>query len=479
MRSFAPKIVWISALFLFQTVLAEQAKAEAVTLYNQHCASCHGSQRYGGYAPPLVPNALSRHNSQDLIRIMTEGLPSTQMPEFQQKLKPAEIQSLATWLQTPVQVTEWGDREIRESHQTYPAREPLKVSLTSREEILLIVERGSGSIHIYDGKTMNRLDQFFVGNIHGGPKFDDHYESIYAVTRDGIIAGYELKNWQMRSMVRVAQNTRNIAISPDNQWVVAANLLPQNLVFLDKNLKLVKTLPLEGKPAAIYHLHHRPAFLVAFTDLPNLLLITYNQTEIQTESIPLPEPFQDLSLIPEKPWILASLREGNRVNLYDLEQRKILGEIKTEGLPHLFSAAFFMKNNKIHAALNHIGLAKISLITLEPFEVVKQVAVKGSGFFIRTHASNPWLWLDSNTDTIQLIRKDNFELHTVELQPQTGKKAMHIEFTADGKEAFVSIWDPAGAVVIYDARTLQEKQRIPFNMPIGKYNAYNKTFFPL
>jgi hypothetical protein len=52
---------------------------------------------------------------------------------------------------------------------------------------------------------------------------------------------------------------------------------------------------------------------------------------------------------------------------------------------------------------------------------------------------------------------------------------MHVEFTADGSRALVSVWHREGAVVVYDARTLTEQMRLPFNMPIGKYNARNKT----
>ncbi len=40
--------------------------------------------------------------------------------------------------------------------------------------------------------------------------------------------------------------------------------------------------------------------------------------------------------------------------------------------------------------------------------------------------------------------------------------------------AQVSVWDPEGAVVIYDAATLEEVKRIPMNKPSGKYNVYNK-----
>jgi hypothetical protein len=52
---------------------------------------------------------------------------------------------------------------------------------------------------------------------------------------------------------------------------------------------------------------------------------------------------------------------------------------------------------------------------------------------------------------------------------------MHVEFTADGKTAFVSVRDPQGAVVVYDAVSLEEMARLPFSMPVGKYNAGNKT----
>ncbi len=39
----------------------------------------------------------------------------------------------------------------------------------------------------------------------------------------------------------------------------------------------------------------------------------------------------------------------------------------------------------------------------------------------------------------------------------------------------VSVWDEEGAVVVYDSQTLTEESRIPFAMPVGKYNALNKT----
>ncbi|WP_286019017.1 cytochrome D1 domain-containing protein [Candidatus Venteria ishoeyi] len=34
--------------------------------------------------------------------------------------------------------------------------------------------------------------------------------------------------------------------------------------------------------------------------------------------------------------------------------------------------------------------------------------------------------------------------------------------------------DKDGAIIIYDAKTLEEIKRIPMNKPSGKYNVYNK-----
>jgi hypothetical protein len=41
----------------------------------------------------------------------------------------------------------------------------------------------------------------------------------------------------------------------------------------------------------------------------------------------------------------------------------------------------------------------------------------------------------------------------------------------------VSIWETDGAIVVYDAATLEEVKRLPMNKPVGKYNVYNKIHY--
>jgi hypothetical protein len=112
---------------------------------------------------------------------------------------------------------------------------------------------------------------------------------------------------------------------------------------------------------------------------------------------------------------------------------------------------------------------------MEKFEVVREIPMAGAGYFTRTHPGSPYLWVDSDSDSIQLIDKKTLELQATKLTPQPGKKAMHVEFTAGGERALVSVWHPEGAVVVYDSTNLRELRRIPYAMPVGKYNAANKT----
>jgi len=49
-----------------------------------------------------------------------------------------------------------------------------------------------------------------------------------------------------------------------------------------------------------------------------------------------------------------------------------------------------------------------------------------------------------------------------------------VEFTKDGRYALVSLWEDDGALIIYDASTLEEVKRLPMSKPSGKYNVFNK-----
>ena len=106
------------------------------------------------------------------------------------------------------------------------------------------------------------------------------------------------------------------------------------------------------------------------------------------------------------------------------------------------------------------------------WETVKRIETLGTGFFMRSHVKTPYAWVGvfsgENRDVVQVIDKRTLEIVKT-IRPEPGKTATHVEFTRDGRYIFVSVWDIDGALVIYDAATLEEIKRIPMHKPSGKY----------
>ena len=464
------KLVSIACLLL---LVASSARAEldVSTAYAQYCAECHGEARYGGYAPPLIPVALASRSDAELAGAIRAGLPNTQMADFARLGEPT-IGALVSFLREPAGEIRWGLEDIAASRVEFPIDGGKIPEATSREELILVVERGTGSVSVLDGRSLTELDRFPVGRIHGGLKFDLGYRRTYASTRDGTLVEYDLERGGLRSKVKVAVNTRNIAVSREGDFVAVANQLPQELVVLDGGLRPLASFPLAGPPSGVYPMPGRAGFVLTLRDVPELL--TLSIPDLVLARVELPEPFEDFTFVPGRREILASSRDGRQILAYDLDERRVRATLETEGLPHLFSACFFERDGKLHAALNHIGSPRLSVIDVDSFAVQKEIPLAGKGSFARTHPGTPYIWVDTNTEQVQLIDKESLRLVEA-IVPEAGKTAMHVEFTASGDRALVSVWDPQGAVVVYDSTTLEEVRRLPYAMPIGKYNAYNKT----
>lgn len=472
----APLTLRIGSLLLTLLAAAPALAAEtpdAAAAYQERCASCHGERRYGGYAPPLLPDLLARRDDAALAALIRDGLPATQMPAFREVLDDATTKGLVALLRTPVGPITWGKDEIARSRVEIPAGVDRMPPEVRRENTILVVERDAGRIAVLDGDSLRELDRFDAGKVHGGPKFDAAFTKFVATTRDGTVTLYDLSRGRPVARIKVAVNTRNLAISAAGDRIVVANQLPASLVVLDGELRPLATLALDGQPSGVYALPGEDRFVLTLRDSPRMLF--FSPRDLALRSVGLPEPFEDFAFVPGTKQLVASSRGGKRLVLWDLEKGAEAGSLSTEGLPHLFSACFFEREGVQHAAFNHMGAAKLSIVRLDRFELVKEIALRGAGYFARTHPGTPFLWVDTNTEAVQLLRKDTLELEAQVLVPAPGKIAMHTEFTERGDRALLSVWHADGAVVVYDSKSLAEVARLPFAMPVGKYNAWNKT----
>jgi len=416
---------------------------------------------------------LARKKDAALVSAILGGLPNTQMPAFGDRLGEQEARSLLGFLREPLSEVAWDAEAIAASRVESPVAGRRIPESVRREAIILVVERSTGSISVLDGDGLNELDRFQVGRIHGGPKFDRELRRVYASTRDGTLVEYDLERGAERSRVKVGVNTRNIAVSPDGAFVAAANQLPRSLVVMDGGLRPIRTLPLPDEPSGVYYVPGQSRFVLTLRNLPRLLSLSLPDLELR--EVELPEPFEDFALVPGRLQLVASSRAGKRLILYDLADERVRATLPTVGLPHLFSACFFERGGRLVAAFNHIGLPRLSIVDMETFAVEREISLRGSGYFARTDPATPYLWVDTNTGEIQLVDKKSLRLLDQTLEPEKGKKAMHVEFTADGDRALVSVWHEDGAVVAYDSTTLVEVARLPYAMPVGKYNARNRT----
>ena len=119
----------------------------------------------------------------------------------------------------------------------------------------------------------------------------------------------------------------------------------------------------------------------------------------------------------------------------------------------------------------------VTVIDMHDWKTIKRIETLGPGFFMRSHEATPSAWVDvfsgPNRDSIHVIDKNSLEIVRT-LRPEPGRTAAHVEFTRDGRYALLSIWEDDGAVLVYDARTLEVVKRLPMDKPSGKYNVWNK-----
>lgn len=174
--------------------------------------------------------------------------------------------------------------------------------------------------------------------------------------------------------------------------------------------------------------------------------------------------------------VIGASRDGSG-QVVNLDSGQPAGAIDLPGLPHLGSGITWNYQGRTVLATPNLKDGVVSVIDLQSRQTIKRIETLGPGFFMRSHEGSRYAWVDvffgPHRDAVHVIDKSKLEIVKT-LTPAPGKTSAHVEFTRDGRYALLSIWDMDGAVVVYDARTLEEVKRIPMNKPSGKYNVYNK-----
>ena len=487
-------------------------------LYQTHCALCHAPNRLGAVGPALLPANLSRLKKKEALSIVQNGREMTQMLGFSHVMNEAEIAAVVDWIYSPLQEKlTWDKTEIEDSHILYPKAQNLPnrpIFSADPENIFLVVETLDHHISVLDGDTFKVLERFPTRfALHGGPKFTENGRFVYLASRDGWISKYDLWNFKMVAEIRAGINTRNVAISPDGKHVIVANYLPENLVLLDGDLNLIKIIPAtdrDGKASsrvsAVYDATPRQSFIAALKDVPEVWEISYNPQApeialggwahdykmgegafvpgyLNAQRTLLDTPLDDFFFTQDYSELMGASRTGDG-QVVNLDVKKKIAELPLDGMPHLGSGITWDwtdENGEVHRVMASTNLksAKVSVIDLKSYQLIKEIPIRGPGFFLRSHSKSPYAFVDSMMspakNILQVIDKRTLKI-VHELSVEKGKTLAHVEFTKDGRYALASLWENDGAIIVFDTQNdFKEVARLPMKKPVGKYNVYNKT----
>ena len=481
--------LWPS-LALLLALTGPAAAADAPALYVTHCASCHGADRLGAIGPALLPESLGRLKPEAAAAVIRNGRPATQMPGFAGTLTEADIATLAALIATPLAETpHWGAAEIEASRTVLVPPEKLPDRPQWQADplnLFVVVEAGDHHVTILDGDRFEPLTRFASRfALHGGPKFSPDGRFVTFMSRDGWVTRYDLWSLQPVAEVRAGINSRNIALSDDGRVLAVANYLPPTLALLDA----ASLAPLEVKQvddpqhraasrvSAVYQAAPRGSFVLALKDLPEIWEIGYRADGFPVRRTALKEPLDDFFFDPSYAHLIGSSRDGGRGVVVDLDAGREVAELPLPGLPHLGSGIAFDLAGRTVVATPHLKEAALSVIDLADWTVVKHVPTLGPGFFMRGHETSPYAWVDVSLgpekDKLQILDERTLEIVRT-LQPSPGKATGHVEFSRDGRYALVSVSEPDGELVVYDAASFEVVKRLPMNKPVGKYNVGNK-----
>ncbi len=411
------RIVSFSVVVIGLFVGAARGEPDGRALYETHCAVCHMDSRLGANGPALIPETLGRMYGPKLAQVIADGRPSTQMPAFAKVLTADEIAAIGTYLEEPLAETPvWGETEILGSRQFVDGYDAADSPVFDADpmNITLAVEIADSHISVLDGDRLEVIARFETPfAVHGGPKFSPDGRFVFVMSRDGWVQKYDIWSLQEVGRVRAGLNSRNIAISADGKWLAVANYLPSTLTILATgDLSVAKVFDVadrKGTPSrvsAVYQAPDRGTFVLALKDVAEVWEIAttedggpYSEGLVHSNEngmeealgverglfarrrIQVSAPLDDFFFSPDYRELIGANREGETGVVLNLDVGREIATLPLPGMPHLGSGISWMRNGQRVMAVPHLNEARISVIEMDSWTVVKVIETAGPGSF--------------------------------------------------------------------------------------------------
>lgn len=365
--------------------------------------------------------------------------------------------------------------------------------------ILLVLGAGDPHISLLSGESFKPLGQFSIAkNVDADPVFSPDGRYVFILSCDGWVQKYDTWSLRQTGRVRAGLNARNIVISADGKWLAIANTLPTALTILssaDLSLASLIKVSVDGIPSrlsAIYDNPSRESFIIALMDAPKIWEVFYGANPPQMGFAhdwrvegPVPQSaafpirkittadfLNDLTFDASGEYMLAAARQGGGM-VIDLVIGQKTADLNLSGAPH-FSGGFGWKRGATDVmAIAHLTEPAVSLIEMQRWKTVEHIATEAVVKTIRSHEKSNHLWIveaySQSHSIIEIVDKQTLEIVRV-LGPMRRDAQVDVGFSKDGDYALILLGGDDGAVVVYDAATLQEVKRLPMRNPLKIFN---------
>jgi len=430
-------------------------------------------------------------------------------------LDPAEIECMAAYLQLePPEAPPRSLDEIRASWELLlPTGERPGAPAHDRDwqDFFAVILRDPGQVAIFDGASKEEVARIDVGASAHIVRASSTGRYLYAVGRNGVVTMIDLWTETPRAVARVqgCYDARSVESSKlagwDDRYLVQGCYWPPQYVVYD-GLTLEplarNDVPLtavdtgeelrEVRVAAIVASPFEPVWILALKESGYVGFVDYAQPGFPlVTQVPALPFLHDGGWDHTRRWFLVAANAMNRIVVVDAEERAIAATLETGAIPHPGRGANW--EDPVYGWVNattHLGEGKLTVYGADPvghpehaWTVVREIPLPAAGsLFLKTHPASPWVVMDmplaSDPDAARQICAYQKATGTLDrcFAPSPDARPVHFEFDRAGTELWVSVWAEQGELVIYDAITLEERQRIgPLETPTGKFNVFNTT----
>ncbi len=477
-----------------------QANSDMHQLFQDNCASCHGSDHGGYLAPALNSSTLKGRSPTALRSLIMTGSFETLMPPFFGRLSDLEIRGLVKHIQSTPKLANppWTIKDMKQSLQVYIKDESSLPSapiykIDSTDDLIGVAARGRygrglGSKAVFiNSKTHKIVGEILTGIAAHIIDFNPaNPRWAYVKTDTAEIFKVDLYSMQAVRSIKTGFNGPGMGVSRDGKYLMAGSFVPHTAVILDADtLEPLKLFELEGvdpdgnmvssDSGMIIGSPYADIFAIALENAGQVWVIDLKEGFPVTKIKNVGRHLHDAFLTHKGRKLMIASYDDSIVAAIDLKTRKIIKKLKAGCVPHVGGGAAVKIDGRTLGFGTNFGTCEktvVSVWDLDKMELVKQIPVSGGTESPAAHANAPYVAVDIITKdrrarTIQLIDKKSLEVvKTLDV----GGHAYFPEYSADGKFLYVSAGYSGDEVVVYDSFSMQKVASIQMESPAGIFS---------